>query len=68
MASFRAHDLDYRIIVVPTRRVDRYSRWLVDDDHIIVFMDYTNGLSSDWGLVTVQCMRYDLPILDNVIY
>ena len=44
VTSLSAHDFDDGVIVVASGRVDGYTCWLVDDDHIVVLMNCCDGL------------------------
>lgn len=44
--------------------MNRNTSRFADDNHIIVLMNDANRLSSDWRLMTVQGMRYDIPIFN----
>lgn len=67
MTTFRTHDFDKRIEIVATSGMYRYTCRLVDDDHIIVFVNYSNRCRGHGGLMTVQGMRYHIAVLDDVL-
>ena len=47
--------------------MDGYTRRLVNDNHVIIFMDYADGLRSYRGLVSMQCMGDYVAVLDYCI-
>lgn len=53
MTSFCSHDLNDGIEVVSTGRMDWDAGRLVDDNHVVVFVDDTNRLSGHRRFVTV---------------
>ena len=53
MASFGAHNFDDGVVIVATRGMDGNTCRLIDDDHVIIFVDDPDGLAGDGRLVTV---------------
>ena len=68
MASFGTYDFNNRIVVISARRVDRNSSRLIDHDHTIILVQYTNWVCADWGFVSVQHVRYHVAVLDYMMW
>lgn len=67
VTPFCAHDFYDRVIVVATCWVDGDTGWLIYNDHIVVLVNYSYGLSGHRRLVSVQGMGDYVSILDNGI-
>lgn len=65
IAPFGTHDLDNRVIVVTTGGMNRYSGGLVDDNHIIILVDYSNRFGGDRGLMPVEGVGDDVSVFDE---
>lgn len=65
MPALCAHDFDDGVIIVATGRVDGDTGGLVDDYHVIVFMDYADGLGGYGRFMSVEGMGDDVAILDD---
>lgn len=48
--------------------MDGYAGGLVDDDHVVVFVDDADGLSGDGGFVPVEGVRDDVAVYDLVLH
>lgn len=66
MSTFCPHDFYHRVVVIATCRMNRDPGWLIDDNHVFVFVQHGYGQRSDRRLVPMQGMGYDISILDNV--
>jgi hypothetical protein len=64
MASFCSDYLGHGVIVVASGGMDRHTSRLVDDHHIVVFVDHSDGLRRDRRLMPVECMADNIAILD----
>jgi len=51
--------------VVAAGRVDGYACRLVDDNDIVVFVDDADWRSSDWWLMSMRGVGYNVAILDR---
>lgn len=54
MAPLRAHDLDNGIMVVAAGGVNWNACRLVDDDKVVIFVDYGEGFAAYGGFVAVE--------------
>ncbi len=67
VASFCAHDLNDGVVVVTAGRVDGDTSGFVDDNHVVVFVDDGNGLSSYGGFMSVEGVRDYIAVFDNCL-
>lgn len=63
-----AQNLNNRIVVVSPCGMDRHTSRLVDDEHIIIFMDNSNVMSGHGRFMTMQRMRNNLAIFDHCVW
>lgn len=47
--------------------MDGYTCGLVDDNHVIIFVDYADGLRCYRWLMSMQCVGDYVPVLDNCV-
>jgi hypothetical protein len=67
VSTLRPHDLDDRIIIVSTGRMNRYPGRLADDYHIIVFVEHRYGKRSDGRFMSMHRVRDNIPVLDEML-
>lgn len=67
MPSLCPHDLHHGVVIVPSSRMYRNARGFVDDDHIFIFVQDRYGQCGDGGFMSMQRMRYDISVLDNML-
>ena len=64
IATICPHNLDDGVEVVSTSRMYGHARRLVDDNHVVILVDDTDGLRGTRGLVAVESVGYDVAVLD----
>ena len=65
MSPFGTHYFYNGVVIVPTRWVNRDTCWLVNDNHIVVFMNDANRLRCYGRLMAMQGVRDYVAILDD---
>lgn len=65
VSSLRTHDFYDAVVVVPARGMHGHAGGLVDDDHLVVFVDDLDRLGRDGWFVAVERVADDIPVLDG---
>lgn len=63
--ALRPHDFDNGVIIVATGGVDGDAGGLVDDYHVIVFVDYADGLGGYGRFMSMEGVGDDVAILND---
>jgi hypothetical protein len=64
MASSCPDDFRHGVEIVASGGMNGHARRLVDYDHIVVFVDHSNGLRRDGGLMPMEGMADDIAVLE----
>lgn len=67
MASFCPQDFDNRVVIVATGGVNGHACRLVDNNDVVVFVDHSNGLRRDGGLMSMKRVADDVAIIQRRI-
>ena len=65
MATFCTHDFDDGVVVVASGGVNGDAGGLVDDNHVVVFVDDANGLGGYGGFVAMESVGDYVAVFDD---
>jgi hypothetical protein len=65
VSALFSHDLDNRVVVVTAGWMNGYSGRLINNYHVIVFVDDGNRSGGDRGFVSVEGMGNNISVFDQ---